>query len=578
MRIRCGIPVVLLGEAGCGKTFSISFLARWLGVKLFSLDVHGDTTEADVLNLLRAAEQDPTQEAMVFLDEINACAHLGLIEEILIHRTANGRRIREGLILIAALNPYRVRALAPLDQGEDLGLSFGAPLGMGRNLVYQVHPVPPSLIHLAFDYGALRAQEEDQYIGSMAQTALGASAASLPQVLAGAVQSREVLEACTRWISTAQAYVREKEGDLSAASLRDAQRCLQLTCWFLSLAGSRPKAVEKPFATSCDCLVLGLAFAYMFRLSSRSSRALFWTRLRHAGVKLSFSGSGVYKTEGGFESILRGTQRDFCSRFAIERGVALNEALSENLFLVVVCILNRIPLFLVGRPGTSKTLAIQIAASNLLGQGSPMPFWRRFPALSVFTYQCSPLSTATEIRRQFDVACRFQAHASEQVVVFVLDEVGLAEFSPHLPLKILHSILVDAPIAIVGVSNWTLDRAKMNRAILLTRPEPSVFDLRLTGERIATSMRQEDTREEDDTEWWLEGVAATFHDLVRAQEGGKEFWGMRDFYALVRQLKAAPEVTERVLTVALCRNFGGRPNTLPDLVAKFHRAVFPIRV
>ena len=40
-RIKCGIPVVLLGECGCGKTMLAAFLCKWMGIKLISLDVHG---------------------------------------------------------------------------------------------------------------------------------------------------------------------------------------------------------------------------------------------------------------------------------------------------------------------------------------------------------------------------------------------------------------------------------------------------------------------------------------------------------------------------------------------------------
>ena len=42
-------------------------------------------------------------------------------------------------------------------------------------------------------------------------------------------------------------------------------------------------------------------------------------------------------------------------------------------------------------------------------------------------------------------------------------------------------MLVDPPIAIVGLSNWVLDPAKMNRAVLVQRPEPSNQDIALTG-------------------------------------------------------------------------------------------------
>jgi hypothetical protein len=62
--------------------------------------------------------------------------------------------------------------------------------------------------------------------------------------------------------------------------------------------------------------------------------------------------------------------------------------------------------------------------------------------------------------------------------VVLLDEVGLAEISKYNPLKVLHGLLEPAypkeslDVAVVGISNWALDSAKMNRAIHLSRPEP----------------------------------------------------------------------------------------------------------
>lgn len=579
MRIRCGIPVVLLGECGCGKTYSVKFIAAWLNLKLFCLDVHGGTEERDVLGVIQSAEEWASatgEKVVVFLDEINACAHLGLMEEVLVQRRAFGRRIDDRLVLVAALNPYRLVSNVKADTA---GLKFtaaanGTALAPGKNLVYLVHPVPSSLAFLAFDYGALQPAEENKYIASMAYNILSAAAADKFPKLADKALNSNMLAYLVEWVAAAQAFVRDSEADVSAASLRDAQRMLQLTCWFLGLANGKPAASEH--CAVMDCIVLGLAFAYMFRLPSRSLRSKFWDAVRSASYPLAnfFLECSQYKKGTKLESVLASTQHGFTKRFQLERGIAMNEALSENLFLCVVCILNRIPLFLVGKPGTSKTLALQIAASNLLGRSSPRPFWRQFPGLAVFTYQCSPLSTAQEIKRQFDVACRYQSHTSEQVSVFVLDEVGLAEFSPSLPLKVLHSMLVEPPCAVIGVSNWTLDRAKMNRAILLTRPEPSVYDLQFTGERISQSF----ATSEDEVckpDWWLEGVASTFYALyAEEQSSGREFWGMRDYYALVRQLKSAPTVTEQVLTVALCRNLGGKPEQLPSIVERFRRAVF----
>jgi hypothetical protein len=41
-----------------------------------------------------------------------------------------------------------------------------------------------------------------------------------------------------------------------------------------------------------------------------------------------------------------------------------------------------------------------VIASNLQGQQSARPFWRKFPSISIFQYQCSPLSASESIQHQ----------------------------------------------------------------------------------------------------------------------------------------------------------------------------------
>ena len=63
----------------------------------------------------------------------------------------------------------------------------------------------------------------------------------------------------------------------------------------------------------------------------------------------------------------------------------------------------------------------------------------------MFSYQCSQLSTPESVREVFNTAKRFQKDqdTTKYVSVVVLDEVGLAEDSPNLPLKALHPLLED---------------------------------------------------------------------------------------------------------------------------------------
>ena len=67
----------------------------------------------------------------------------------------------------------------------------------------------------------------------------------------------------------------------------------------------------------------------------------------------------------------------------------------------------------------------------------------------------------------------------------VFDEIGLAEISPHNPLKVMHSLLEPPRVATVGISNWSLDASKQNRVITLSRTEPSENDLQLSASEIS---------------------------------------------------------------------------------------------
>ena len=172
-----------------------------------------------------------------------------------------------------------------------------------------------------------------------------------------------------------------------------------------------------------------------------------------------------------FVQIVESTQKYFVQQMNLGQGIALNEALCENLFMLLVSVLNQIPIFVVGKPGSSKSLAMRLLQDNLKGQASENTFLRSLPAVTVFSYQCSPLSTSQGIEQAVAQARRYRQSSTNTITVVLLDEVGLAEQSPHLPLKVLHKVLDEAMEneTLVGISNWTLDPAKMNRAVRLYR-------------------------------------------------------------------------------------------------------------
>ena len=71
-------------------------------------------------------------------------------------------------------------------------------------------------------------------------------------------------------------------------------------------------------------------------------------------------------------------QEVFLNNMIIPPNIAHNNALRENVFMMVVCIELKIPLFLVGKPGSSKSLAKSIVADSMLGAASSKPLFQNF--------------------------------------------------------------------------------------------------------------------------------------------------------------------------------------------------------
>jgi energy-coupling factor transporter ATP-binding protein EcfA2 len=197
LRFYCNIPVVIMGETGCGKTSLVRYLSMMLLRKfarnLVHVKIHGGTSAADLCRRLEEAEQLSVANynslgeenrdksiitCLLFFDEANTTEHVGLIKEIMCDLTVNGRRVdlEHGLKMIAAVNPYRKHSREMIDKLENAGLGFymsssdtkekfgHIPI---RHLVYRVQQLPTSLMPLVWDYGQLEKNVERRYVENM---------------------------------------------------------------------------------------------------------------------------------------------------------------------------------------------------------------------------------------------------------------------------------------------------------------------------------------------------------------------------------------------------------------------------
>ena len=364
------------------------------------------TTEPEIVATFERAERallaeggGGAKEVFVFLDECNACPHVGLITEAISMKSVHGRALSDGVKILAALNPYRRRPERAQTPGLVFKLGDQTTPDPMASLVYRVHPIPATLQDLIFDFGALPPEREKQYILSMVertpalQRAVGAAQPKLHTQLAAII---------TDFVAASQEYVRTVEGDRSSCSLRDVKRTMHLVAWFLEVAmkkhtdkhtGKEPAAGEgqggggaskeeqqaskaaqdgtrrhkdrmKSMAPLVTAVVLSLAHVYFYRLSTSTARHAYWATLREVvrWDERAMKGTPFLNLgeAGVLEQIVQQQQKRFCRRMVLEDGIAMNEALMENLFVCIVCVLNRIPVFVVGKPGSSKTLTMQV--------------------------------------------------------------------------------------------------------------------------------------------------------------------------------------------------------------------------
>eukprot|EP00435_Cladocopium_sp_Y103_P073049 s100_g42.t1 len=581
VRMRCGLPVILMGECGCGKTELVRYLCAWSKLPLLTLNVHGGTTEEDMDQVFRearrmAVEEEAKEGLVVFLDEINTSQHVNMLCEAVLERSYRGRALPESVTVLAALNPRRKRPQAAMTTGLVYG--SGAEEEMS-SLVYRVHAVPETVNDFLFDFGALTKKAEEMYIRSMVQNCWPESP-DREQVLVTSI------------LGLAQDFIRYHEGDPSAVSLRDVKRCLRVARWMQDrFAKKTSTSAGHPHPPS---LVVAVALVYHYRLPSRERRHQLWVDLARrspwppdSGVmrQRGWEQLRKQKEENGLtsmENLLLRVQANVAKEFEVEKDVVMNEALAENVFVGLLCIMNRIPLFIVGKPGTSKTLCMQVLLSNLQGKQSKSKVLQSLPALRIMQYQCSPLSTADGIQRQFDAAGRFASNALDAQVVLLLDEVGLAEFSPDMPLKVLHGILAEpGTVAVVGLSNWRLDPAKMNRSVCLARPDPDSAEVGRTGAGLLGSLG---SRKEEEASW-LHSLSGAFWSCVEPSgegilsralgyrvPGARDWLGMRDYYSFVRAVRDGclkhntDQPNAEILCFAIQRNFGGQPLLLERML------------
>ena len=512
MRIRGNVPVIMMGETGCGKTALIRKLSELMNngdtntMKI--LNIHAGTTDQEIIDfinnkvipastILSEKETKIKVEKMekgkkyeekkiwVFLDEINTCKSMGLISELMSKNSCQGIPLPKNIIFIGACNPYRKADEAKQEIiGLDVNLAHKEKdnlndkekekikinyLNSKNKLVYTVNPLPHSLLNYIFDFGNLDGKNEEKYINNMIEEPFNKTC----------TKNKDKLKELTKdMIMKSQNYIRTKN-DISSVSLREIRRFnIFFEFFYKHLSYKKNNSdmlmenleLEKEYTiykslTETDLIIysinLSVYICYYLRITNKQFR-------NELKILLTDLMSKFDKKYNDFLFIPNLEQKFILKNIELERGISKNKALLENIFSLFVTINNKVPIFIVGKPGCSKSLSVQLINKAMKGNSSSNLIFKSLPKLIINSYQGSMGSTSKGVENIFLKARNILKNLSskekdENISMIFFDEMGLAEYSPNNPLKVIHSELEydlnegDNKVAFVGISNWKLD-------------------------------------------------------------------------------------------------------------------------
>jgi hypothetical protein len=410
--------------------------------------------------------------------------------------------------------------------------------------------------------------------------------------------------------------------DPSFGSLREPQRCAHLCRWLYTFGISDPPKGqdEGKQARFRRALILALSVTYWLRLSDfpiregePSDRNRFvqemvkvWTSLvpkNEAEVPICIKPPTVVQ----WAEVIKNQCLSFADRFVDDdEGLSKNPPLCENIWAAYVCITNNIPLWIIGMPGTSKSLAVSIVLSKLFTRSVASDQISRLPHLVHQTFMCAAQSRSEALLTQLNRVAESSLMRPGQraMSVLLLEEIGHADLSPYLPLKCLHHVIDEGywldngelvRVTLIGLSNYIVDSAKLNRGILIIRDQlardvqqSTAFDIFTSTARAVKNAKNSPQKGMSDhdfrkfvTEFTsiVQQVCDKYHDHVVGSlySDKAKFLGLRDCYGLMRSLARIfmqeGRNSARSIEHAIARNFSGVPTTSNKIHGELLRGI-----
>ena len=479
-----------------------------------------------------------------------------------------------------------------------------------RKLVYTVYPLPNNLLNFVLDFGNLSLDDEKKYIQIMVRKMM-----EKIMIDKNKKECEKIINLAINSILICQNYIKNTN-DISSVSLREVKRFIIFFKYFVVYllnkhndTASKDQSIifytlKNNYEIYKFAVNLSLYICYYLRLPDNESRKEL---LKQLDDEKYFNNQFliVPQLEENYvtKNIVESKENEVLSK-----GIAKNRALLENLFSLYFCIVNKIPLIICGKPGSTKSLSEKLLQNALKGMVSHSKLCKETKELVVFPYQGSLRSTADEIKEVFKKAKNYQKSNKDTIAMVYIDEMGLAEISKNNPLKVIHSELEmnfdfeinnfglntfntneNSKVAFLGISNWSLDASKMNRAIFNVIQEPDIKDLKKTSLEISSSINEQISNKYIT---FFDKLTIAYYEYIEQKRRDDRidvnFHGLRDFYNIIKAtthelssiendekkskfISKNQNYLNEIAMKYIERNFGGLPSSIYDFKTKYFK-------
>ena len=525
-------PSILTGNTGCGKTSSIMNIYEYLSIpyneQLNQLNVvpgktlncHGGITLYDVQNHMEnlACISKPL---MVLFDEMNTTPSLPYIEHLFLNYKYQNNKI----IFVGTLNPlvktnkisyYLSKIGMPQIIREEIkGNTLLTPIDDHSKkpqeisqYMYHVHQVQSSTedIMISFDPIPI-GKDDDEFYPKEEQDSMHSIIRHMR------IDGKEKSNLLYDLVDMSIHFIRTLMNEYAVISYRDIERLVAVYNYIYNYIfgeeSKLPDDIKKLFDPSIITIItiFGLRLAHKKTLKERNfdespNQNLYKEYIANLKKYLNQNSSGVFdknitEEKGKITIQIRNIFFD-CIQSVIKKynkGKQETSSLWDNfikfvivynwttvqessiwkfystfihLYVLDLAVACRLPCFIIGMPGTSKSYAVELLKKK---------YGKK---LSLCIYMSSRSSSPDGIKSQYYDAAYLEIENQDDKefhsMVFI-DEMGNANINPSRPLKFLHSILdggielnqegYTQKIATAGVSNYAMDFANMNRGILV---------------------------------------------------------------------------------------------------------------